>query len=341
MAKESAYARAGVDIEAGNKAVELMQQAVRSTYGPEVLLGIGAFGGLFDVSRLKAMKKPVLVGSTDSVGTKIMVAAAIGSYETLGHDIVNHCVNDILVQGAEPLFFLDYVAAPHIDPVVIARVVSGVAKACRAAGCALLGGETAELPGMYAPGQMDLVGAIVGLVDGPQIIDGSRIAPGDVLLGLPSSGLHTNGFTLVRSIFGPDQYGAYTEVLGRPLAQELCEPHRSYLTHFRKIRAVADIKGMAHITGGGFWDNIPRILPQGVCAIIQRNSWPMPPIFSLLQRQGQVDDDEMYRVFNMGIGLVLVIPSTDVDAARRAVSGEAYVIGEITEQREKQRVVLQ
>ncbi len=329
MTPKSAYAASGVDIEAGNKAVELMTSAVRSTYGPEVLLGIGAFGGLFDAARIKALDQPVLVGSTDSVGTKTIVAAALGSYHTLGQDIVNHCIDDILVQGAEPLFFLDYIASPVTDPQIIAALVGGMADACREAGCAILGGETAELPGVYLPGQLDVVGAIVGVVDRAEIINGADITPGDILLGLPSSGLHTNGFSLVRRIFAPERYGDYAEVLGRPLGQALVEPHRSYLPHVRRLRQAVTIKGLAHITGGGFPDNLPRILPDGVGAVVQRDAWEVPPLFRLIQEVGEVDGDEMYRVFNMGVGLVVVVAPEEVDAALQAVDGEGWVIGEV------------
>jgi phosphoribosylformylglycinamidine cyclo-ligase len=329
-----------VDIDAGNRAVALMSRAVRSTYGPEVLLGIGAFGGLYDASRLRGMRSPVLVASTDGVGTKTMVAAALGSYETIGQDIVNHCVNDILVQGAEPLFFLDYVAMPRIDPEIVARVVGGVATACRAAGCAILGGETAELPGVYAPGELDLVGTIVGVVDREAIIDGTAITPGDVLIGLPSSGPHTNGFSLIRRIFSPASYGDHAGELGRTLGEALVEPHRSYLPHVRAIRGVATIKGLAHLTGGAFVDNIPRILPDDVSVVVRRDAWEVPPLFRLIEREGGVDHDEMYRVFNMGIGMVVVVEPCDVDAALDAVGREACVLGEVVARGEGERVVL-
>jgi phosphoribosylaminoimidazole synthetase len=336
----SAYAAAGVDIDAGNKAVDLMREAVRSTYGPEVLLGIGAFGGLFDAAKLQGLRHPVLVGSTDGVGTKTFVGSAMRSYETLGRDIVNHCVNDILVQNAEPLFFLDYYASSVIDPVIVATVVSGVAAACREAGCALLGGETAEMPGVYAPGQMDIAGAIVGIVERDEIIDGSSIAAGDILLGLPSSGLHTNGFSLVRRIFPPETYGDYAAELGRPLGEALVEPHRSYLPHVRAIRPVAHIQGLAHLTGGGFVENIPRILPEGLGCTVDRSAWDVPPLFQLIEREGGVDHDEMYRVFNMGIGMIVIVAPKDADAVVRAVGGEAYSLGEVVRWERGQRVSL-
>lgn len=341
MTKKGAYAAAGVDIDAGNRAVELMSQAVRSTYGPEVLWGIGAFGGLYDAQKLQAMRHPVLVASTDGVGTKTAVASMLGSYETLGWDIVNHCVNDILVQGAEPLFFLDYLAAPVLDPQVIATIVQGVAAACREAGCALLGGETAEMPGVYAPGQLDLVGTILGVVEHDEIIDGSHIAPGDVLIGLTSSGLHTNGFSLVRRIFQAEDYSRYTETLGRTLGEALVEPHRSYLPHVRVLRRRVRIKGLAHITGGGFVDNIPRILPSHTAVVLDRGAWPVPPLFQLIQQAGAVERDEMYRIFNMGIGLVVIVARDEMDAAREAMRNDAYLIGEVVARSEdKERVML-
>jgi len=340
MTGKSAYAAAGVDIDAGNRAVELMSEAVRSTYGPEVLWGIGAFGGLYHAGRLTGMRAPVLVGSTDSVGTKTMIALALGSYETLGWDIVNHCVNDILVQGADPLFFLDYIAMPTLIPENVAAIVGGIAGACREAGCAILGGETAELPGVYAPSQIDLVGTIVGLVERDEIIDGSSIVPGDVLVGLPSSGLHTNGFSLVRSIFDLASLSKYSETLGRSLGQALVEPHRSYLSQVQAMRRVAAIKGLAHITGGGFPDNLPRILPDGTAAVVDRSAWCVPPLFELIEREGEVDHGEMYRVFNMGIGMVVILSPDQVDAALGAVGDEACIMGEVVAYQSGKRVTL-
>ncbi len=340
MTKPSAYAAAGVNIDEKNKAFALMREAVRSTYGPEVLWGMGAFGGLYDAAKLQKMRSPVLVASTDGVGTKTMLAAMLGRYETLGHDIVNHCVNDILVQGAEPLFFLDYVATPKLDPQVIAAIVSGCAAACREAGCALLGGETAEMPDVYQPGQMDLVGTIIGVVERGEIIDGRGIVPGHVLVGLPSSGLHTNGYSLVRRIFGREALDRYADLLGRPLGEALLEPHRSYLPHVRAIRKVAEVHGLAHITGGGFVDNIPRILPENTAVVISRGAWDVPPLFELIERVGQVDHDEMYRVFNMGIGMVAVVSSCDVDGVVAAMEGRARPIGEVVARTTAERVLL-
>ncbi|MGC9358928.1 MAG: phosphoribosylformylglycinamidine cyclo-ligase [Anaerolineae bacterium] len=328
MSAKSAYEEAGVNIDAGNRAVDLMGAAVRSTYGPEVLRGIGAFGGLWDAQKLRAMRAPVLVASTDGVGTKTVVSAAMDLYENLGQDIVNHCVNDILVQGAEPLLFLDYVAMPALDPSKVARLVSGVAAACREAGCALIGGETAEMPGVYCEGQMDLVGTIVGVVERDEVIDGSRIFAGDILYGLPSSGLHTNGFSLVRSIFPQERWLEYEPEVGTTLGEALAVPHRSYLSAYRALKGAVEIKGMAHITGGGFPDNLPRILPDELGAVVRRGAWEVPPLFRLIEREGCVDHDEMYRVFNMGIGLVLVLSPNDGVKAEELLP-ELICMGEV------------
>ena len=324
------YRDAGVDIAAGSQAVALMKDAVRATYGPEVLLGIGAFGGLFDAAALKGMAAPVLVASTDGVGTKTKIAAAIGCYDSIGHDIVNHCVNDILVQGAHPLFFLDYIASSKLDPQRVATVVGGCAAACQAIGCALLGGETAEMPGVYAEGEFDLVGTIVGVVDRADIIDGQAIAAGDAIIGLASTGLHTNGFSLARRVFAGHDLDTIFPELGQPLAQALLAPHRAYLAEVGRLRdAGVRIKGLAHITGGGLIDNPPRIFPPGVAAHIRRGSWPIPPIFRLIQRLGQIDDDEMAHVFNLGLGMLVVIAAEQADAALRAVGCDAWLVGEM------------
>ena len=323
------YQAAGVDIAAGARAVELMRDAVRATYGPEVLLGIGAFGGLFDVAALQAMDAPVLVASTDGVGTKTKIAAALGRYDTIGHDIVNHCVNDILVQGARPLFFLDYIASSKLDPKVVAAVVSGAAAACRAAGCALLGGETAEMPGVYASDEFDLVGTIVGAVDRAEIIDGSTIQPGDAVIGLASSGLHTNGFSLARKVFEGWDLHAELPELGRPLGDALLAPHRSYLAEVQRLQqAGVTVKGLVHITGGGLIDNPPRILPDGTAIHLRRGSWPIPPLFQLIQRAGQIGDAEMAHVFNLGLGMLVVAPVEQAAAALDAL-GEGWIVGEV------------
>jgi len=324
------YKDAGVDIDAGNRAVALMRDAVLSTYTPAVLRGIGSFGGLFSAEALQKAHDPVLVISTDGVGTKTRIAAAMNRYDTIGHDIVNHCINDILVQGARPLFFVDYIASARLDPEMVAAVVRSCAEACQAAGCALIGGETAEMPGVYTPGAFDLVGTIVGWVEREAIVDGSRVRPGDVCLGLPSSGLHTNGYSLARHIFADTPWETRFPELDRPLGETLLIPHRSYLPAVDKLWAAGvDIKAMAHITGGGFFDNIPRVIPDTVAVRLHRAAWEVPPIFRLIQQHGNVDEREMYRVFNMGIGLVLILAPEQVDGAIAVLDGELRVIGEV------------
>jgi phosphoribosylformylglycinamidine cyclo-ligase len=330
MKHPATYAEAGVDIAAGTRAVELMTAAVRSTYGPEVLAGIGAFGGLFDASALKQLRDPVLVASTDGVGTKTKVAAALDRWDTIGQDIVNHSINDILVQGARPLFFLDYVAASKIDAGRIAAVVGGCAAACREAGCALLGGETAEMPGVYEPGEIDLAGAIVGVVERADIIDGKRIQPGDAIIGLPSTGLHTNGYSLARRALAGLDWRAPLAELGGPVGEALLAVHRSYLRPVQALRAAGvDVRGLAHITGGGMPDNLPRILPDGTAALIRRGAWPEPPLFGLIQRLGSVPDDELFHVFNMGLGMLAVMPQSHIARALDALPGDAHHVGEI------------
>jgi phosphoribosylformylglycinamidine cyclo-ligase len=327
---DDAYARAGVNIAAGQRAADLMAAAVRSTYGAEVLAGMGAFGGLYDAAGIKAMDAPVLVASTDGVGTKTQVAARLGRWDTIGADLVNHCVNDILVQGARPLLFLDYVASARLEPEQIATIVQGIAEACRAAECALLGGETAEMPGVYEPGAVDLVGTIVGVVDRAHILDGSRIQPGDVLLGLPSSGLHTNGYSLARRILDPLDWDKPHADLHSSIGDALLAVHRSYLEPVRKLQqAGIDLRGLAHITGGGLPDNLPRILPAAMGAVIRRGSWPEPPVFGLIQRQGNIADAEMFHVFNMGVGLLAVIPGEQVALAQATLADTMFVVGEV------------
>jgi phosphoribosylformylglycinamidine cyclo-ligase len=310
-----AYRRAGVDIDAGNRAVSLMREAVRATYGPEVITGIGAFGGLFSAAGLKLIDDPALVASTDGVGTKTMVAARLKRWDTIGQDLVNHCVNDILVMGARPLFFLDYIASSRLDPEQIAAVVGGCAAACKSAGCALIGGETAEMPGVYQPGEIDLVGTIVGVVDRARIIDGTHIQPGDVILALPSSGLHTNGYSLARQALDPlDWDTPRDDLFGQSIAEALLAVHRPYLAEVNSLReAGIDLRGLAHITGGGVIENLPRVLPEGLGAVIRRDACPILPIFSLIQAQAMIDDAEMYRVFNMGMGMLVIVPPADVD----------------------------
>ncbi len=327
----SKYAASGVSIDAGNRAVELMKEAVRSTYGPQVLAGIGAFGGLFDASALKQMKHPVLVASTDGVGTKVKLAAATGRYRSIGQDIVNHCINDILVQGARPLFFLDYFATARLSPAVVTEVVAGMAEACHAAKMALLGGETAEMPGVYAEGEFDVAGTIVGVVEREAILPRPEIRPGDVLIGLRSSGPHTNGYSLIRSIFAGVPLETVFPELGVPLAEALLAPHRSYLDLLWPLlqSPVPLVKALVHITGGGFFENIPRVLPPEMGAIVRRGSWPVPPLFTLIQRRGQVDLLEMHRVFNMGIGMVIIAAPENVQVVQEALSEETWIIGEV------------
>jgi len=328
----SSYAASGVNIDAGNRAVELMRASVKSTYGPEVLAGIGSFGGLFDASALKALSEPVLVASTDGVGTKVKLAAQVGRYESIGHDIVNHCLDDILVQGARPLFFLDYIASSKLDPEMIAAVVAGMAAACRESGCALLGGETAEMPGVYPPGEFDVAGTIIGLVDRAQILPRTtELRAGDVLIGLRSSGPHTNGYSLIRKIFQDIALDTYFEELNATLADALLVPHRSYLPLLLTTnhQLPTTIKALAHLTGGGFIENIPRILPDHLDAQINLSSWPVLPIFQLIQQEGEVDPPEMYRVFNMGIGMIAIVAPEDVNTMQAAIPEETYLIGQL------------
>jgi len=332
QSNQSAYAQAGVDIEAGQRAAELMKTAVQSTFGPEVLSDVGHFGGLFAAGRLREMVQPVLAASTDGVGTKTLVAARLGRWDTIGRDIVNHCVNDILVQGARPLFFLDYVAAARLEPEQAAAVVQGIAAACREAGCALLGGETAEMPGVYQAGALDLAGTVVGVVERAEIIDGRLVQAGDAILGLPSSGLHTNGYTLARAALGDlDWSEPLAELDGRTVGQVLLEPHRCYLAEIDRLQAAGVvIHGLAHITGGGLLDNPPRILPPGLGARLQRGSWPEPPIFGLIQRLDDASMPEMFRVFNMGLGMLVIVSQEQAAAAQTAVP-ELLPVGQITQ----------
>ena len=337
----SQYRDAGVNIESGTRAVELMRDAVQATYGPEVLLGVGAFGGLFDAAALHAMDSPVLVASTDGVGTKTKIASALGRYDTVGHDIVNHCINDILVQGARPLFFLDYIASSRLDPQMVAAVVSGAAAACQAAGCALLGGETAEMPGVYAPGEFDLVGTVVGVVDRAALIDGSRTQPGDAVIGLASSGLHTNGYSLARRVFEGWDLAAGVPELGTSLGEALLASHRCYLPAVQQVRqAGVDIRGLVHITGGGLIDNPPRILADGLGMRLERAGWPMLPLFELIQRTGQINDQEMAHVFNLGLGMLVVTHPDEAGEALSALKDEAWLVGEIVVHSNGPRVVI-
>jgi phosphoribosylamine--glycine ligase / phosphoribosylformylglycinamidine cyclo-ligase len=327
----SAYSASGVDIDAGNRAVAMMKESVRSTYTPAVLAGIGAFGGLFDAAALHSMQAPVLVASTDGVGTKVRLAAAAGRFAGIGMDIVNHCINDILVQGARPLFFLDYFACSKLQPEMVAQVVAGISAACREADCVLLGGETAEMPGVYAPDEFDLAGTIVGVVERERILPRADLLPGDLLVGLASSGPHTNGYSLIRKIFDGVPLDTVFPELKVPLADVLLAPHRSYLPVLRKALAArpGPVKALAHLTGGGFIENIPRVLPENLQAVVHLGSWPVPALYSLLQQRGQIEPSEMYRVFNNGIGMVAFVAPNQLTAFQEAVSEPAWVIGEL------------
>lgn len=321
-----AYREAGVDLEAADEALRLIAADVRSTYTPGVLAGLGAFGGLFALPA--GLERPVLVASTDGVGTKTMVAAALGGYRGIGRDLVNHCVNDILVQGATPLFFLDYVASARLDPRVTAEVVGGVASACRDNGAALLGGETAEMPGVYHDGELDLVGTIVGLVERSAIVDGSSVRAGDVLLALPSGGLQTNGFSLARRVVN----GRYDAPLDDgTVGEALLAPHRSFLPSVGPLLEAGLVRGMAHITGGGIPGNLPRMLPAGLGAEVARGSWPEPPIFGHLRQVGGLDGAVMERAFNLGVGFVLMVPAAEVRRALSVCPEPLYEIGRVVE----------
>src|SRR5688572_15130316 len=307
------YRQAGVDIDAGNEVVRRIRGLARGTFTPGVLSEIGSFGGLFRVNAA-GMQDPVLVSSADGVGTKLRLAFMTGVHTTIGRDLVNHCVNDILVQGAEPLFFLDYLATGRLDPDVAVQIVEGLAAACRENGCALLGGETAEMPGFYADGEYDVAGFIVGAVERARLIDGRSIAAGDAVVGIPSSGLHTNGYSLARRIVFEAaglRFDSQVADLGATVAEALMVPHRSYLPLIRPLLPLGIIKGMAHITGGGITDNLPRIFPPGVRAGIDRGAWQVPVVFRWLQQLGDVPLQDMLRTFNMGIGLIVVCAETD------------------------------
>jgi phosphoribosylformylglycinamidine cyclo-ligase len=329
------YRQSGVDIDAGNETVRRIKSLAKTTFTPGVLSEIGSFGGLFALDRDLA-REPVLVSSADGVGTKLKVAFMTGRHDTVGADLVNHCVNDILVQGARPLFFLDYLATGRLSPDIAEQVVTGVARACRDNGCALLGGETAEMPGFYADGEYDIAGFIVGVVDRSRIVDGRTIAPGDVLIGVPSAGLHTNGYSLARRVLF-DLCGltadAVVPELGASIGDTLLAPHRSYLTAIAPLLDGRLVKGMAHITGGGITENLPRVLPEGCAADVDRRTWEIPAIFQLLRSKGRIADDEMFRAFNMGIGLIVVCAEAHCDEAMRrlAEAGErdAAIIGRI------------
>lgn len=323
------YKEAGVDIEAGNEAIALMKTAVRSTFTPSVLTDVGSFGGLFALDNLP--DHPVLVASTDGVGTKVKLAAEMGQWKGIGQDIVNHCINDILVQGAQPLFFMDYVASSKLVPEQVAEVVTGIAEACQAAGCALLGGETAEMPGVYTEGAFDVAGTIVGLVSRTNILPKTEeMEAGDRLIGLPSSGPHTNGYSLIRTVIAGQDLTARFDG-DTSLAAVLLAPHKSYLADYTTLQGAGiRIKGMAHITGGGIVDNLPRVLPPTLSAHVDLGSWTMPPLFTYLVEAAEMSRDEAYRVFNMGIGMVLVVAEGSAEDVIRLLP-DAFVIGQLAE----------
>ncbi|MEW6514068.1 MAG: phosphoribosylformylglycinamidine cyclo-ligase [Pseudomonadota bacterium] len=324
------YRDAGVDIDAGDALVERIKPAAKRTMRPEVLGGIGGFGALFEVS--KKYKEPVLVSGTDGVGTKLKLAFDFNRHDTVGQDLVAMSVNDILVQGAEPLFFLDYFACGKLDVGTAATVVEGIAKGCELAGCALIGGETAEMPDMYPAGEYDLAGFAVGAVEKAKIIDGKSIVPGDVVLGLASSGAHSNGYSLIRRIVERAKPDLKADFHGKPFADTLIAPTRIYVKSLLKLMESVTVKGMAHITGGGLTGNVPRVLPENVTAVIQKSSWTLPPLFQWLQAQGQVADEEMHRVFNCGIGMVVILAAADAAIATevlKAAGETVYTLGRI------------
>ncbi len=332
--EEHTYKSAGVDIDAGNKAVKLMAPFVRATFGPEVLQDIGGFGGLFALDSQK-YREPVLIGATDGVGTKLKVAFDVKKYDTIGIDAVAMCVNDLLVMGGEPLFFLDYLAVGRLEPEKVAEIVKGIAAGCLEAGCALIGGETAEMPGFYGEGEFDVAGFTVGVVERSRIIDGSRIEAGNLVIGLPSRGLHSNGYSLARKVFfqvlGWDS-DRYVPEFERTLGEELLEPTRIYVKLIHSLLAKTEIRGMAHITGGGLPENLARILPPGLDFVLDKQKIPVMPVFSLLKAAGNVPETDMYRTFNMGLGFVLVISPGDFASFKREMDkqGERYcLLGEV------------
>ena len=336
MTKTITYSDAGVDIDAATRATDRIKELARRTFNDRTLSEIGSFGGMFD-GAFPHLQQPVLVASADGVGTKLKIAFITGIHDTVGRDLVNHCVNDILVQGARPLFFLDYIATGKLLPEVVAGIVEGIANGCRENGCVLLGGETAEMPDFYTGGEYDIAGFIVGVADRKKVIDGKRIASGDVVLALPSVGLHTNGYSLARKLFfevaGYDA-DTYLEELGKTVGEALLQPHVSYLKPLDELLDSGLIKGLAHITGGGLTDNIPRILPEGCGVDIKKGSWPVLPVFKLMQEIGNVSEAEVYRAFNMGVGMVVVTSPQDkaaVESHLQQQDTEVFQIGQVTD----------
>ena len=330
------YKAAGVDVEAGYKAVELMKGDVKSTFRPEVLTELGGFGGLFSIAKAKDMQEPVLVSGTDGVGTKLKLAFVMDKHNTIGIDAVAMCVNDVVCSGAEPLFFLDYIACGKNEPEKIAEIVSGVAEGCRQAGCSLIGGETAEMPGFYPIDEYDLAGFTVGIMDKAKSIDGSKIKAGDVLIGIASSGIHSNGYSLVRKVFDISKEGlsVYEDSLGSTVGEALITPTKIYVKTILELNKKIDVKGISHITGGGFIENIPRMMPKGTKVNIKEGSWDILPIFELIQKRGNVERMSMYNTFNMGIGMVIAVDKNDAENALEIIKdlGEkAYIIGDVTD----------
>ena len=331
----TSYASTGVNIDEGTRAVDLIKSSVAKTATSHVLRGVGAFGGALDVSFLKEFDYPVLVGSTDGVGTKVELAARTGRIRGTGHDIVNHCVNDVLVQRAYPLFFLDYLASSHLNADNVAEVVGGMADACAAAGCVLLGGETAEMPGVYVDGAFDIAGTLVGVAEREQLLPLPTIAAGDVLIGVASNGPHTNGYSYLRKLFAWIPMESQPVPLDRPLVEALLEPHRNYLPVLKDALNTEHVKALVHITGGGLPENMPRVLPEGIGATINLGSWPMPPLFQLVSELSTLDTDELYRTLNMGVGMVVIVAPEHVTAVQRSINEETWIIGELTSDHNK------
>jgi phosphoribosylaminoimidazole synthetase len=336
MSDEMTYRAAGVDIEAGYEAVRRIRTHARTTFRPGVLGDIGTFGGLFAVP-VDRYREPVLVSGTDGVGTKLKIAFMTGRHDTVGIDVVAYCVNDILCQGAEPLFFLDYIGIGKLDPDVVERIVAGVAEGCRQAGCALIGGETAELPGLYAEGEYDLVGFAVGVVERERLIDGKRTRAGDIILGIASTGLQSSGYSLVRKVCFEKaglKVEEYIPELGRTLAEELLQPTGIYAKALSALLQACDVRGIANISGGGLPENLPRALAPGLTAVVRRDSWPVPPVFPWLERLGGIDREEMYRTFNMGVGMAVILGEDEADKAREVLAQhgwESWPIGHVVQ----------
>jgi phosphoribosylformylglycinamidine cyclo-ligase len=329
---ESAYASSGVNIDAGQEAVSLIKKHVTNTYTKDVLSDLGSFGGLFSLQSANQLENPVLVASTDGVGTKVKLAAQYNRLQGIGMDIVNHCIDDILVQGASPLFFLNYYATAKLIPQQLEEIVHGMSIACKASNCAILGGETAEMPGVYCENEFDVAGTIVGVVSRKELLPKNNVVAGDVLIGIASSGPHTNGYSLIRKIFENMNLDMHYEQIDANLADALLQPHRNYHALLKSTLQMKLIKAMAHITGGGFYDNIPRVLPEQLGVKISKSNWPASPLFSFIQETGKINPVEMFRVFNMGIGLILVVSKEDADTVQNTIPEQTWIIGEVTQQ---------